>query len=372
MMSLKVAPTWRRGVRFGLQATAAVAVVVVLVDERSLIASSLQVVGHLKWAWLVLALLLEWASMASFAHLQCRLLRAGTARVGLRAVLATVYAGNALSSSLPLAGSQMSVVFVFRRFKQLGVEPTVAGWTLVVAGVISSLASALLLVVGAVLTGSDVVAATGAAAGIVGVAILVVATAAVRRPAVLTALQRPVGWTLRHAWAVLGRPGGESDAVVASLAARLGSLRLTPSGWATVVVAALLNWLADIGVLAASIVAVGAVVPWRGLLFAYGVGTAAGSIGVIPGGLGVVEAALAVSLMGAGVRHPLALAAVLVYRLISFWMVISVGWLTYLVGARARSGQSVGTANQRPAVPSPRLRQPDLHLPVVVADFTSG
>ncbi len=372
MMSLKVAPTWRRGVRFGLQATAAVAVVVVLVNERSLIASSLRVVGHLKWAWLVLAVLLEWASMATFAYLQCRLLRAGTARVGLRAVLATVYAGNALSSSVPFAGSQMSVVFAFRRFKQLGVEPTVAGWTLVVAGVISSVASALLLVVGAVLTGNDVVAASGAAAGIVGVAILVVATVAVRRPAVLTALQRPAGWTLRHARGVLGRPGGDSDAVVASLAARLGSLRLPPSGWATVVVAALLNWLADIGVLAASIVAVGAVVPWRGLLFAYGVGTAAGSIGVIPGGLGVVEAALALSLMGAGVRHPLALAAVLVYRLISFWMVISVGWLTYLFGARARSGDTLGTAKHRLLGPSQGLGHADLHLPAVVADFTSG
>jgi uncharacterized protein (TIRG00374 family) len=200
-------------------------------------------------------------------------------------------------------------------------------------------ASAFLLVVGAVLSGNDVVAATGATAWIVGVAILVVATVAVRRPAVLTALQRPAGWTLRQAWGVLGRPEGDSDDAIANLAARLGSLRLSPSGWATVVVAALLNWLADIGVLAASIVAVGAVVPWRGLLFAYGVGTAAGSIGVIPGGLGVVEAALALSLMGAGVRHPLALAAVLVYRLISYWMVIAVGWLTYVFGAGAARGK---------------------------------
>jgi hypothetical protein len=321
---------------------------------------------------LVLAVLLEWASMASFAHLQYRLLRAGTARVGRRSMLATVYAGNALSSSVPFAGSQMSVMFVFRRFKQLGVEATVAGWTLVVAGVISSLASALLLAVGAVLTGNDLVAATGAAAGIVGVAILVVATAALRRPAILTALQRPAGWTLRHAWGVLGRPGCDPDEVVAGLAARLASLRLGPWGWATVVVAALLNWLADLGVLAASIVAVGAAVPWRGLLFAYGVGTAVGSVGVVPGGIGLVEAALAVSLMGAGVRHPLALTAVLLYRFVSFWMVISVGWLTFLLETRARSAGGVGTAKQRPAIPPPRFGQANLSLPIVFADCTPG
>jgi hypothetical protein len=80
-------------------------------------------------------------------------------------------------------------------------------------------------------------------------------------------------------------------------------------------------------------------VPWRGLLFAYAVGTAAASVGIIPGGLGVVEGALALTLMGAGVHHPLALAAVLIYRFISFWMVISVGWLAYLFNSRVRRPQ---------------------------------
>jgi uncharacterized protein (TIRG00374 family) len=101
-----------------------------------------------------------------------------------------------------------------------------------------------------------------------------------------------------------------------------------------VLMVALLNWLADAGVLAASIVAVGAPLPWRGLLFAYAVGTVAQSIGILPGGLGVVEGALAISLMGAGVHHPVALAAVLVYRVISFWLVISVGWLVYFFSGR--------------------------------------
>jgi uncharacterized protein (TIRG00374 family) len=122
--------------------------------------------------------------------------------------------------------------------------------------------------------------------------------------------------------------------VLINLTGRLGSLRLPASGWVTVVMGAFLNWLADVGVLAASVVAVGAPVPWRDLLFAYGVGVVAQNVGVLPGGLGVVEGALALALMSAGVRHPLALAAVLVYRFISFWMVISVGWLTYLSGAR--------------------------------------
>jgi hypothetical protein len=349
---------------------AGAAVVALLVHERSLIASSFGVVGHLKWIWLVLAVELESASMASFARLQRRLLRVGAPRVRLLPVLATVYAGNALSATVPFAGSQMSVVFAFRRFKQLGVEATVAGWTLVVAGVISSLASALLLVVGAVLTGNDIAAATGAAAGIVGVGILALLTLAIRRPAVLAALHRPAGWTLRQTCRALGRPVRDPEALFATLAARLGTLRLSPWGWVMVVVVAFVNWLADAGVLAASLVAVGAPVPWRGLLLAYAVGTAVQSIGIVPGGLGVVEGALALALMGAGVRHPLALAAVLVYRFISFWMVISVGWVAYLFNARA-AGAGRETADQHGPGRSDRPGKVDLHLPVVVADLQS-
>jgi uncharacterized membrane protein YbhN (UPF0104 family) len=252
LISRKAGPAWGRWSRLGITGVAAVAVVALLVSQRSLVASSLRTVGNLKWVWLLGAVGLEAASMASFAHMQCRLLRSGTTRVGLRPVLTSVFAGNALSATVPVAGSQMSLVFVFRRFKQLGVEATVAAWTLVVAGVISSLASAILLVAGAILTGNDLAAAAFA------------------------------------------------------------------------------NWLADAGVLAASLAGVGAAVPWRGLLFAYAVGTAVQGLGIVPGGIGVVEGALTLALSGEGVRHPLALAAVLVYRIISFWMVISVGWVAYV------------------------------------------
>jgi hypothetical protein len=48
----------------------------------------------------------------------------------------------------------------------------------------------------------------------------------------------------------------------------------------------------------------------------------------------VVEGALAVALMAVGQQRPSALAAVLVYRFISFWMVTAAGWLVYLIGKR--------------------------------------
>jgi Lysylphosphatidylglycerol synthase TM region len=176
---------------------------------------------------------------------------------------------------------------------------------------------------------------------------------------------------LRQAWRVLGRPAQDPDAVLGDLVTRLGSLRLPPSGWLTVVLLAFFNWLADAGVLAASIAAVGAPVPWRDLLFVYAVGTAVASAGIVPGGLGVVEGALALTLMGAGLRHPVALAAVLIYRLISFWMVISVGWLIYFSGSRTgHRGSSTTAVPRLPGLPVP-LGEVELRVPTLV-DLQSG
>jgi uncharacterized membrane protein YbhN (UPF0104 family) len=199
--SLKARSPWRRRAPFGLRLATALALVVLVVSERNLLGESFRALGHLKWTWLVLAVDLEVLSMASFARMQCRLLNAGTATVRLLPVMATTFAGNAVSATVPVAGTQMSLLFVFRRFKKMGVDATVAGWTLVVAGIVSSLASALLFVLGAILTGNVVLAVTGAAGGVVGVALFALATMALRRPAMRAASSAGprVGW-----WAAPG------------------------------------------------------------------------------------------------------------------------------------------------------------------------
>jgi putative heme transporter len=353
----KLGATWRRRGSVGLRIGAALLVVGLLVSERSLITSSLRVVTRLNWVWLPVAVALESASMACFARMQRRLLTAGSARVARRSVLATAYAGNALSATMPLAGSQVGTVFAFRRFKQLGVDGTVAGMTLVVSGVVSSLTSALLLAVGAILTGNDVTAVIGAVAATVGFAIFALVVAAIHRPAARAALRRPAGRILRLVGRLRRRPIRDSEEAFDQFADRVRSFRLSPWGWAVVIAVGFLNWLADAGVLAASIVAVGSRVPWQGLLFAYGVGTAASSVGVTPGGVGVVEGAFAVALMASGVRHPLALAAVLVYRLVSFWLVIAVGWVVYLFRPRMHRGHLSSPDSLR-QIPSGGVERP--------------
>jgi uncharacterized protein (TIRG00374 family) len=50
---------------------------------------------------------------------------------------------------------------------------------------------------------------------------------------------------------------------------------------------------------------------------------------VTPGGLGVVEVALTGALVAVGVPSTQALTAVLVYRAITFWLAIVIGWPMY-------------------------------------------
>ena len=65
--------------------------------------------------------------------------------------------------------------------------------------------------------------------------------------------------------------------------------------------------------------------PWSGLLLAYGAGTR-GDPAITPGGLGVVEGSITVALVEFGGPQLATVDAVLLYRLVSFWLVLLVGW----------------------------------------------
>ncbi|MGD0692867.1 MAG: flippase-like domain-containing protein, partial [Acidimicrobiales bacterium] len=64
---------------------------------------------------------------------------------------------------------------------------------------------------------------------------------------------------------------------------------------------------------------------------AFGVSQIVASLPLIPGGLGIVEGSLAVILVAYGAKKVPALAVVLIYRLLTFWAVIIVGWISIAV-----------------------------------------
>ena len=79
----------------------------------------------------------------------------------------------------------------------------------------------------------------------------------------------------------------------------------------------------------ASVAAVGAEIPIATATLIYVSGNAVGSIVPTPGGLGAVEAALTAGLTAAGVPAGEAFSAVILFRLITFWLPIPVGWFAW-------------------------------------------
>jgi hypothetical protein len=97
----------RRGKRVAKRAVAVTATVVLAVavaTHRAVLAASVAALGHVQWIWIPAVIVLESASIAALAGMQRHLLAAGGASVGVRPMLATTFAANALSVSIPLAG----------------------------------------------------------------------------------------------------------------------------------------------------------------------------------------------------------------------------------------------------------------------------
>ena len=338
----------RAGAAITVAALAALAAVAVA--ERAAVTASFAVLGHLHSLWIPAAVLLESVSMAAFAIMLRGLLAAGGASVGIRPMLATAYAANAVSVSVPLAGPGLATAFTFRRFTRQGADAPLAGWSLLAGGVVSSAAAALVVVAGGAASGNILAAAVAVPGGVITVAVLAAAGAAARRPRLGGGFERLAAWTVRQASRLSGRPAGEPGQIIRAWTQRLGSLQLPLRGWMMVATLAVVNWLADAAVLAVSIQATGATVPWHDLLLVYASGIAAQSLNITPGGLGVTEATLSAALVGAGLGAGPALAAVLVYRLASFWLVALTGWLVLFwlrrpqarPGARYKAGYEAG------------------------------
>src|SRR5258708_8002550 len=148
------------------------------------------------------------------------------------------------------------------------------------------------------------------------------------------------------------RPAADPRQPIRAWAERLGSLELAPWGWPRVTGLAVASGVADAAVLAVSIRAAGAAVPWHDLLLVYGSGVAAQSLNVTPGGLGVAEGTLSLALVATGLCASHALAAVLLYRLTSFWLVAVAGWLVLLwLRHRQRARRNADISRTVPSPP---------------------
>jgi putative heme transporter len=297
-----------------------------LADKAHEIQAAWDLVRKAQLRWIGAAVLFEAASMVVFARIQRRLLRAGGVWLPLRTMVEITVAGNAVAATLP-GGVAWAAAWVFGQLRRRGVDRFLRVWMFLVAGAVSSFALFVVVGGGVWLAGNRGPVA-GLRWGVLVLAMIPVAALALyplRSTRPVRAVVNGIKRALRSA------PGGKWVArSTRSLFSRIEAVHLSPLEWAEVLGFALLNWLYDCAVLIVSLLAVGVHVPWRGIFVIYGITQIAAALPITPGGLGVVEGSLAALLHAYGVPTQQAIATVIVYRFVSFWGLVPVGWFLWV------------------------------------------
>ncbi len=320
----------------------------VLSGDKAQLAGIGTTLDHLRWWWIVPAVAAEAGSELSFVIAETRLLTAGGLRPPLLPLAGVTLASQAMTNSVP-GGPAVAAVYGFRWFRRLGADDTLAGWALVGTTIFAALSLALLAGVGLVLA-TEEGASLDLVPAVVGILIATVALGVLfvyERPLAIVARQ-----ALRTSHRLVGRPRGDDGEQIGRLLAKVAAVRLRSRQAAVVVGWAFLNWLLDCTCFGLAFLATGSHVPWKGLLLAYGAGQLAANFPITPGGLGAVEGSITIALAYFGGGTTADLSAVLVYRLISFWLTLLVGWGAWgTLAVGVRRGRWVRSARRTPVEP---------------------
>ncbi len=308
----EVAPVQLERIRLRTLVTLVASVAAVYLLAGELARASLgSVLGSANWRWGIAALAL---SAATYVGATVELSGFVAERLPFFRTLLAQVAGSFVTLVTPAAvgGATLNIRYLQRR----KIPAAVAAASVGVSQVVAFVLHVLLIVVFAAIAGGSAKEpiqppqwAWFVLAGLVAIALAVLAIPAGRR--VLRARLSP---TL--------------DQVLP----RLLEVAQHPRKLARGIGGALLLSLCYILCLAACVAAFGRSVPFAKIGVVYLTGSAIGSIVPTPGGLGAVEAALTAGLTAAGVHGAVAVSAVLLFRLLTFWLPVPFGWgaLSYL------------------------------------------
>jgi putative heme transporter len=275
------------------------------------------------WWWVPPAVAAEIGSYVAFSAMQFDLLKAGHLRAPWTPLVKLSFASQAITNSLPI-GNAVASVYGFRWFRRFGADNTLAVWAL--AGTLVAASVSLSLVA---ILGLGVATQEGASLDLVPV--LIGTFAFMLGLGSLFVYERPLHavltWSLKLSVLVTGRPRGDTRVLIERIVSWMTAVRLTWDQVGRIVTWGTINWLLDCACFAMMFPAIGAPIPWKGLLLAYGAGQLAATLPITPGGLGVVEGSITVALVAFGGPEASTAYAVLLYRIISFWMILAVGWL---------------------------------------------
>jgi uncharacterized membrane protein YbhN (UPF0104 family) len=275
------------------------------------------------WWWVPPALSVEILSYMCFAAMQYTLLKAGHLRPPWTPLVKVSFGNQALTNSLPI-GNAVAAVYGFRWYRRFGADNTLAAWAMAGTLIASIVSLSLVAVVGLAMA-----AQVGASFDLVPV--LIGAFAVTLGVGSLFVYERPlhavVSTALRASRALTGRPRGDTREQISRIMAWMTAVRLNWGQIGRILMWGSANWLLDCACFAMMFVAIDAPIPWKGLLLAYGAGQLAATLPITPGGLGVVEGSITIALVAFGGAETSTAYAVLLYRIISFWFILAIGWL---------------------------------------------
>jgi putative heme transporter len=333
------APRRRVWWRYALGLVVGALVLVALFSRRGDFAGASDRLAHVRLLGAAGALGAEALSLLCYAALQRVVLATSGARVGWASLYAITLANDAIALSVP-GEPAVSSVYRYRQYRARGASAAGSAWTILTVIVAQAIGLSLVLVAAilvALLGGSRQV---GAGVTVLALAVVLGAGVVLARRELLVGL---LEGAVRLARRLTGRPRGSVGERVDHA---LGSMReITMDRRATTRSVALAAglWLADALCLTSGFYAVGAGVPWRGVLLAYGVSQIVAALPVVPGGFGLVEGSLTVLLVAYGASRVPALSAVLVYRIANYWLPIAAGWATVgVLSLRSRRGRRAG------------------------------
>jgi uncharacterized membrane protein YbhN (UPF0104 family) len=315
---------------------------VVALAARALVGSgrafgrSLSLLSHPSFGWVAVAAACELVSFLAYATAQRQLARAAGHRISVGWLASLAVSAQALNNFLP-AGYVMANLFNFRQLRRRHLAAPVTGWLLLMSSVLYIGALALLALIGSEIPGGNEGVASSdlrlAALALLAALLLAVAGGLLlvrsreARRVVLAALDLLV----RR----VSQQPGTAEAVARRVLARLGEVRVSKRTVAAAGGLFVLGWVADAACLVSALLAIGATPPWNELLLAYCGAQLASFLPMTPGGLGVVEGTLALTLAGTGSGAAHVLAAVLLYRAISYWATLPSGAFGYLALRRS-------------------------------------
>jgi len=286
-----------------------------------------QTVRDMVWWAVGLAALSQVMSYLALANAMQQLVQSPGQHVSLWSALGIVLAGNSIG--LIAGGPVATSAAQYRWLRERGVSPTDAAVTGGIIVQINNLMVALasLVSIAHLLTHGQLTVVELAGLVIMGLAIAATAAAFVYGRRHADGLVRGLTRMARRVAGWFHRPfdAQKLDVTVRDV---LGVWdRRKEHGWAKPLLAAFLSMFFDMLTLFALFTAARNPVGFGTLLVGYGLPLLLGKLTFLPGGVGIIEASMARLYGSLGVPHEVLVIVVLAYRLVSFWVPNTLGFV---------------------------------------------